>query len=122
MPGLEFAGAVLERSAQGSALRPGQPVVGMTRFGGYATIIDSEPAHLIPLPDGWDFAEGAAWPVQTLTTWYALARLGAVRAGHRVLVHSAAGGVGLQAMKLARALSAAPAGSCRRRALHDGSQ
>jgi alcohol dehydrogenase len=116
VPGLEFAGQVLESNATGSALRPGQSVMGMTRFGGYATIVDSEPAHLVPLPDGWDFAEGAAWPVQTLTAWYALTRLGAVRAGHRVLVHSAAGGVGLQAMQLARALSAVPVGTVGRAA------
>ncbi|WP_346838195.1 zinc-binding dehydrogenase [Microbulbifer sp. SAOS-129_SWC] len=108
-PGLEFAGIVAESHCD--HFTPGDRVMGVTRFGGYATSIDSEADYLMPLPHGWDFAQGAAWPAQTLTAWYALTHLGAVQAGQRVLVHSAAGGVGLQAMKLARALGAVPVGS-----------
>lgn len=110
IPGLEFAGRVLE-TADDTGFAPGDRVMGVTRFGGYASVIDSEPDYLIPLPAGWDFAQGAAWPAQTLTAWYALTRLGALRAGQRVLVHSAAGGVGLQAMKLTRALGGIPVGT-----------
>jgi len=111
VPGLEFAGTVLEAGDKSAGFARGDRVMGVTRFGGYASVIDSEPDYLIPLPDHWNFAQGAAWPAQTLTGWYALTRLGALRAGQRVLIHSAAGGVGLQAMKLARALGGIPVGS-----------
>ncbi|MFC6633783.1 zinc-binding dehydrogenase [Microbulbifer taiwanensis] len=111
IPGLEFAGTVLEAGANTAGFSPGDRVMGVTRFGGYASVIDSEPDYLIPLPHGWDFARGAAWPAQTLTAWYALTRLGALQSGQRVLIHSAAGGVGLQAMKLVRALGAEPVGT-----------
>ncbi len=111
IPGLEFAGTVLEAGDESAGFSPGDRVMGVTRFGGYASVIDSEPDYLIPLPDGWDFAQGAAWPAQTLTAWYALTRLGALHAGQRVLIQSAAGGVGLQAMKLTRALGGIPVGT-----------
>ncbi|SHF29239.1 alcohol dehydrogenase [Microbulbifer donghaiensis] len=111
IPGLEFAGTVVEVGTDAAGFAPGDRVMGVTRFGGYTSVIDSEPDYLMPLPDGWDFAQGAAWPAQTLTAWYALTRLGVLQAGQRVLIHSAAGGVGLQAMKLARALGAEPVGT-----------
>lgn len=110
VPGLEFSG-VVESVEDSGAFQPGDRVMGLTRFGGYSSVIDSEPGYLIPLPADWDFSQGAAWPVQTLTAWYALTHLGAIDKGHRVLVHSAAGGVGLQAMKLCKALGATPIGT-----------
>ena len=111
IPGLEFAGTVVECGAQCQRFQIGDRVMGVTRFGGYTTQIDSDPDYLMPLPNAWSPAQGAAWPVQTLTAWYALTRLGAVQPGHQVLVHSAAGGVGLQAMKLCDTLGANPVGT-----------
>ncbi|MCG8393066.1 MAG: zinc-binding dehydrogenase [Pseudomonadales bacterium] len=111
IPGLEFAGRVREVGGAVTEVAVGDRVMGVTRFGGYATVIDSDPAYLLPLPADWDFAQGAAWPAQTLTAWYALSRLGALHKGQRVLIHSAAGGVGLQAMKLTRALGGHPVGT-----------
>lgn len=110
-PGLEFSGVVLECGKDCSQWQPGDRVMGVTRFGGYSSLIDSDPAYLWPLPDDWDFAAGAAYPVQTLTAWYALKTLGNLQPAQRVLVHSAAGGVGLQAMRLARALGGIPVGT-----------
>ncbi len=110
IPGLEFAGTV-EASAADSPLKPGDRVMGATRFGAYASVIDCEADTLRPLPADWSFAQGAAFPVATLTAWYALCELGQLRTGQRVLIHSAAGGVGLQAMQLARALGAEAVGS-----------
>lgn len=110
-PGLEFSGVVLECGKDVSQWRPGDRVMGVTRFGGYSTLVDSDPAYLWPLPDDWDFAAGAAYPVQTLTAWYALKTLGNLQPAQRVLIHSAAGGVGLQAMRLARALGGIPVGT-----------
>jgi len=56
------------------------------------------------LPDGWTPEEGAAYPVQALTAWYAIQELGALKPGAAVLVQSAAGGVGLHALGLIQAL------------------
>lgn len=111
-PGLEFSGEVLEcgKDCQ-RRWQPGDRVMGVTRFGGYSTLIDSHPDYLWPLPGDWDFSAGAAFPVQTLTAWYALKSLGDLQPGQRVLVHSAAGGVGLQAMQLTRALGGIPVGT-----------
>lgn len=110
-PGLEFSGVVLECGKDCSQWQPGDRVMGVTRFGGYSTLIDSDPAYLWPLPESWDFASGAAYPVQTLTAWYALKTLGNLQPQQRVLIHSAAGGVGLQAMQLTRALGGLPVGT-----------
>src|SRR5690606_12524017 len=107
-PGLEFSGVVLECGKDCSQWQPGDRVMGVTRFGGYSTLVDSDPAYLWPLPESWDFAAGAAYPVQTLTAWYALKSLGNQQPGQHVLIHSAAGGVGLQAMQLTRALGGLP--------------
>ena len=111
IPGLEFAGEVQEVGQQTQGVAVGDRVMGVTRFGGYTSVIDSEADYLIPLPPQWDYAQGAAWPAQTLTAWYALTHLGALQADQQVLIHSAAGGVGLQTMKLAQALGARPTGT-----------
>jgi alcohol dehydrogenase len=109
VPGLECAGVVdaVGPPVQGRPLPAlGDRVVAVTRFGGYASevVVDARQVH--PLPATWSYAEGAAWPVQALTAWYALFPLGAVEAGDCVLVHSAAGGVGLHALDLAGAAGA----------------
>jgi alcohol dehydrogenase len=113
IPGLEFSGEVSEvgRSVAGFALAPGQPVMGCIRFGGYAEILDVPASQLRTIPQTWTFEQGAAFCAQTLTAWYALSTLGAVAAGQWVLIHSAAGGVGLQAMAISRALGAVPVGT-----------
>jgi alcohol dehydrogenase len=86
--------------------RPGDRVIALTRFGGYATAINVDARYLRALPDGWSFAEGAAFPVQALTAWYALHTLARVQPSDVVLVHSGAGGVGLNALALIDACSA----------------
>ena len=110
-PGLEFAGEVIATRSDDARFSVGDKVMGVTRFGGYTSQIDCDPDYLMPLPPRWSCEQGAAWAVQTLTAWYALTRLGAVQPGQRVLVHSAAGGVGLQAMKLCEALETVPIGT-----------
>ena len=106
VPGLEFAGTVETASDGVTAVAPGDRVIGLTRFGGYATHVNADARYLHRLPPGWSFADGAALPVQAITAWYAITDLGACRPGHRVLVQSAAGGVGLNALVILRALGA----------------
>lgn len=100
IPGLEFSGEVLASDSDKFAV--GEKVMGVTRFGGYDSHIVADPQYLFPLPAGWSFEEGAAFPVQTFTAYYALRTLGDLKPGQTVLIHSAAGGVGLQAHRIAK--------------------
>lgn len=98
--GYEVAGTVDAVGEGVSAARIGEPVVAMTRFGGYSTAVCVPEAQAMRRPDGLDAVHGAAIPVVYLTAWMALEQFGRVRAGDRVLVHSAGGGVGLAALDL----------------------
>ena len=104
IPGLEFAGEVLQSEAP--EFKPGDRVMGVTRFGGYDSHIIADPKYLMPLPTSWSYQQGAAFPVQTLTAWYALKTLGDIQPGQTILIHSAAGGVGLQAHRIAKLFNA----------------
>jgi NADPH:quinone reductase-like Zn-dependent oxidoreductase len=83
-------------------LAPGRRVVALTRFGGYADTIRVPAAQVFPLPDAMSFEEAAAVPVNYLTAVLMLRHFGNVRRGERVLVHAAAGGVGMAAIQLCR--------------------
>lgn len=110
IPGLEYAGIVEKTGAEVTDFSRGDRVMGVTRFGGYVDSIDVDAEQLQPLPDAWNFDQGAAYLVQTLTAWYALKELGNIKPQQEVLIQSAGGGVGLQAMKLCKALKARPVG------------
>jgi synaptic vesicle membrane protein VAT-1 len=106
IPGLEFAGVIAALGPGTAPWQSGDRVVGLTRFGAYATAVTVDAKYLYPLPAAWSAADGAAFPVQALTAWYAIDELGVCRPGDAVLVHSAAGGVGLNALALLRARQA----------------
>jgi len=76
--------------------------MGVTRFGGYTSHLNMDEGHIMPLPDGWTFEEGAAYLVQGLTAFYGLKNLGAIRENYTILVHSAGGGVGILANRIAK--------------------
>jgi len=102
-PGLEFSGTVEAVGAGVNHLKAGDRVMGITRFGAYTTHINLDARYVLPLPAGWDEATGAAFLVQTLTAYYGMVALGQLKRGMTVLIHSAVGGVGLQALQIARA-------------------
>ena len=102
IPGLEFAGEVLEVSDGVTHIGPGDRVMGVTRFGGYVDHIRINAGYLTHLPADWSFEEGAAFPVQALTAYYGLVFLAHLQEGETVLVHSAAGGVGIWANRIAK--------------------
>ena len=106
VPGLEFAGTVEAVGEGANTVSPGDRVIGLTRFGGYATHVNADARYLHPLPAGWSIADGAALPVQAITAWYAISELGACKRGDAVLVQSAAGGVGLHALAILRGIGA----------------
>ena len=96
----------MSEAGDAPVIREGDAVIGLTRFGGYATAINVGRQYLRPIPTGWTFAQAAAYPVQALTAWYGLVRLGALAPGHVVLLQSAAGGVGLNALAILQARGA----------------
>jgi NADPH:quinone reductase-like Zn-dependent oxidoreductase len=126
IPGLEFAGVVVDDPT--NTYNMGQPVLGFCRFGAYTDIVHVPIDYLYPLPTpSWSYIEGASFLVQALTAWHGLVTVGGMpnltykedrndndstdskrRARQRlrrqhyiVLVHSAAGGVGLWASEIA---------------------
>jgi NADPH:quinone reductase-like Zn-dependent oxidoreductase/NAD(P)-dependent dehydrogenase (short-subunit alcohol dehydrogenase family)/acyl carrier protein len=100
--GQEGAGIVLEVGSAVTDLKPGDRVMGMFPGSiGPVTVTDEE--MLAPLPDSWTFAEGASIPLVFTTAYHGLLNLADMKAGERLLIHSAAGGVGLGAIQLAQA-------------------
>src|SRR6201988_4196412 len=101
--GYEVAGTIEAVGDGVSAERVGERVFAGTRFGGYAEIVNVQGADAVPLPESLTFEQGAAIPVNYATAWAALHGYGSLREGERVLVHAAAGGVGIAAIQLAKA-------------------
>ncbi|HUC40126.1 MAG TPA: medium chain dehydrogenase/reductase family protein [Gemmatimonadales bacterium] len=102
--GYEVAGIVDQLGAGVRSLRVGDRVIASTRFGGQSELVVVPPGSVFPLPEGWTFEQGAAFPVVYLTAHHLLVRVAAAQRGETVLVHSAAGGVGLAVAELGRIL------------------
>jgi NADPH:quinone reductase-like Zn-dependent oxidoreductase len=100
--GYEIAGDVDAVGEAVEGIEVGQRVMGGSRFGGYAQLAVTSQDALIPMPDGWSYQEGAALPVAYATAYAGLLRYGGLRAGERVLIQAAAGGVGTAATQLAK--------------------
>src|SRR3982075_576378 len=105
-PGSELAGVVKEIGAGVSGFKPGDKVIALTGYGAFAEEVKTEAARLIPLPGKMDFATGAAFILTYGTTDHALRDRGALKAGETLLVLGAAGGVGLAAIEIGKALGA----------------
>lgn len=113
-PGFEVCGVVESIGSDVTTRAVGDRVIGLKRFSCYATALNVDEAFVRPLRDDWSFAEGASLLAQAFTAWYALCVLGAMpltakeqsrhvtSARRAVLVHSAAGGVGLQLLHMVR--------------------
>ncbi|MBC7545852.1 MAG: zinc-binding dehydrogenase [Candidatus Sericytochromatia bacterium] len=112
VPGYEVSGIVDAVGPGVTAFAPGDRVMGMTKFHGYASRVVTTENHLMAIPEGWDFVRAAAVPVVYLTAYTALIRQARVQRGDRVLIHAAAGGVGVAAIQIARHAGARIAGSC----------
>ncbi len=100
--GYEFAGDVESVGDGVTDFQPGQRVMGGSRFGGYAELVVTGAGSVVPLPADWSYEEGAALPVVYGTAYAGLLRYGGLRAGERVLVQAAAGGVGIAATQIAK--------------------
>ncbi|MFJ9584787.1 type I polyketide synthase [Streptomyces acidicola] len=98
--GIEVAGTVLETGAEVTGLVPGDRVAGLVRNAGSTVVTDHR--LLTCVPNDWSFAQAATIPVVFLTAYHGLRALADLRPGERLMVHAAAGGVGLAALQLAR--------------------
>lgn len=119
MAGAEFAGVVLATPASAKAPRfpVGSRVFGAGQ-GSYAHKVCATEVQLLPVPAGWSFRDAAGLFVTAPTSYGALVLRAGVRAGDIVLVHAAAGGVGLAAVQIAKAFGTtviATAGTPRKR-------
>ncbi|MGZ4174423.1 MAG: synaptic vesicle VAT-1 family membrane protein [Solirubrobacteraceae bacterium] len=101
--GYEVAGTVTALGeGVGNRIAVGDRVVAPVRFGGYAEQVSAAVDGVVPLPEGLSFEQGAAIPISYTTAWEALVRAGNLQPGERVLIHAAAGGVGIAATQIAR--------------------
>jgi polyketide synthase 7 len=98
--GAEGAGVVVEVGPGVTGLSVGDAVMGILGLAGSEATVDQR--LVVRVPQGWSLTEAAAVPVVFLTALYGLSVLAGVRAGQRVLVHAATGGVGMAAVQLAR--------------------
>jgi NADPH:quinone reductase-like Zn-dependent oxidoreductase len=101
--GYEIAGTVDQVGRDVAGFAVGDRVFGMPHFGGYSDTLVLPAAHVFHMPASMSFEQGAALPVVYLTAHHMLLHTGSLRPGMKVLVHSAAGGVGLAAIDLLRA-------------------
>ena len=102
IPGYEISGTVKKIGAAVRGVQVGESVVAGTLFGGYSSEIKVSQDLVFKLPPQMSLAKGAALPVNWITAHAALADMGRVRKGDRVLIDAATGGVGTIALQMLR--------------------
>jgi NADPH:quinone reductase len=105
-PGHEIAGLVRAVGTGVTRVRPGQRVLASLEWGGYAERAVTAAERVHPIPDAMPFDHAAAFYVVYQTSYAALVRRAALQPGEWLLVHGAAGGVGLSAVQIGKALGA----------------
>jgi NADPH2:quinone reductase len=110
-PGTPPPPLVAGREFCGIRERDGQRVMGYAQWGAFAERVAAPPQLLWPVPQGWSAEEGAAFPVNYFTAWFAYWKAGlldpaAVQPAPRVLIHAVAGGVGTAAVQIGKLLGA----------------
>lgn len=105
-PGLEVAGEIIEVGTAVSHLKVGQRVAAVTPFGGFAEEVVVSAQAVLPIPDNMDFVTAAGFAITYGTSHIALTHRAQLQPGETLLVHGAAGGVGLTAVELGKLLGA----------------
>ena len=111
VPGLEAAGEVLEVASDVQSIKPGDPVMAGGKGGALAEQWIVGEAAVSPLPPALSFVEGACWQTAASTAWHALVERGHLQPGETVLVLGASGGVGMDAVKMAKHIGATVIGT-----------
>jgi len=104
--GYEVAGEVESVGDGVEAFAVGDRVLAGTQFEGYAELVTAREQDVLPLPERLSFEQGAAVPVNYATAWAGIVMMGGLRKGDRLLIHAAAGGVGIAASQIARSIGA----------------
>jgi NADPH:quinone reductase-like Zn-dependent oxidoreductase len=104
--GYEVAGEVESVGDGVESVRPGDRVLAGTRFNGQAELVTVRENMVYELPEQLSFEEGAAFPVNYATAQAGLVVMGGLKKGERVLIHAAAGGVGISATQIAKRIGA----------------
>jgi NADPH:quinone reductase-like Zn-dependent oxidoreductase len=104
--GYEVAGEVDAVGAGVESVKPGDRVLAGTRFNGQAELVTVPEGMVYELPERLSFEEGAAFPVNYATAQAGLVVMGGLKPGERVLIHAAAGGVGISATQIASRIGA----------------
>lgn len=102
VPGLEYSGTIIKIGENVPQFSVGDKIMGVTRFGAYTDFLNINYKYVSRLPNNWSFEEGASFITQALTAYYALHPLGALKKNQTVLIHSAGGGVGILANRIAK--------------------
>jgi NADPH:quinone reductase-like Zn-dependent oxidoreductase len=110
--GRDLAGVVEAVGARVTRFRPGDEVYGTSESGSYAEYATAPERQLAPKPGNLSFEQAAVVPVSGITALHAVRDGGRVRAGQRVMVVGAAGGVGSYAVQIAKAFGATVTGVC----------
>jgi len=106
VPGLEYSGIIINKGKNVNDFEINDKVMGAIRFGAYTTHLNINKNYISKLPHGWTFEKGAGFTVQSLTAYYSLVELGNIKDKSTVLIHSAAGGVGIYANRIAKRFNA----------------
>ena len=106
VPGSEVAGEVIALGEGVKGIALGQRVMALTSVGGFAEIALAAADTLIPLPDGIDFADAAAFTVAYGTSHVALETRAQLKAGETLIINGASGGVGLTALEIGKMMGA----------------
>ncbi len=106
LPGLEVAGEVVAAGRDVTGFAVGDRVMALTNGGGYAEYVAVPYGQVLPIPDGWSFAEAAALPETWFTVTQTLVMRAGLLPGMTVLAHGAAGGIGGATVQIATLLGA----------------
>lgn len=109
-PGFEFSGTVAEIGSNVKEFTVGQSVFGVNFFECYATQVCVPVGRLFVVPPGLTLSQSASFAVSFLTAWYAAVKIGQTSSGMIILVHSAAGGVGMALTQVLRLLGCSVVG------------
>jgi NADPH:quinone reductase-like Zn-dependent oxidoreductase len=110
--GADIAGQVEAVGGQVKQFRPGDEVFGEGRYGGFAEYVCVDEKRVVPKPADLTFEEAAALPMAALTALQGLRDKGRIRAGQRVLINGASGGVGTFAVQIAKSFETEVTGVC----------
>jgi putative PIG3 family NAD(P)H quinone oxidoreductase len=120
IPGLELAGEVIARGAGAERFAEGDRVMAIVGGGGQAELATVHERQLMPVPDGLEWAQAGGVPEVFTTAHDALFTQAGLRAGERLLVHGAAGGVGTAGVQLGAAAGAHVTATVRNEGLREG--